>query len=105
MWPKILNRTQGNYLALCHAIDKKIYNPEDIAIDLGDILVTHYQELIKKRYKLNTKPKSGLELIEFIANKNKSFKNFDTIVLRKASDILLQDFRSGITGKISLEFP
>jgi ribosome biogenesis GTPase A len=105
MWPKIEYETDGYLLAASNLIGRNAYEESEVAAFLGDLLMERYPSLVKQRYKSATDEIDGVSLIEAIA-KQRGFRirgqEFD---LEKAAMTLLQDYRSGTLGRISLETP
>jgi ribosome biogenesis GTPase A len=99
MWPKIDNEFDGYLLAANYAIGKNAYFEEEVAEYLGNILIKNYPSLLTSRYQLEDYPKDGITLLEWIARK-KTMLN-----LERAATILLNDYRQGLLGQISLEMP
>ena len=105
MWPKIRYPSDGDLLAANNNIGKNAYFEEEVAEKLGSILLSGYPQLLKVRYKLESLDIDGLSLLEWIARK-KGFplKNY-LIDFERASTTLLNDYRQGSLGRISLETP
>ncbi len=105
MWPKIEYALDGYLLAANNNIGKNAYHEEDVAIQLGEILLKQYPELLKNRFEAKELTFDSVELLEFIARKkNFPLKN-DLLDLEKAAIVLLNDYRQGYLGKISIESP
>ena len=105
MWPKIEHAHDGYLLAANNNIGKNAYDDEDVAIELGKILLQQYPKLLKTRYEAKELTFDSIELLEFIAKK----KNFPLKKhlpdIERAATILLNDYRQGLLGRISLETP
>ncbi len=105
MWPKIEHDSDGMMLAASHAIGRNAVIDEEVATFLGDILLTRYPAMVAARYKIDVAGMDGADLIEAVA-KRRSFRlkggEYD---FEKASLTLLQDYRDGTIGRISLETP
>ena len=105
MWPKIAYESDGYLLAASNLIGRNAYHESEVAAFLGDLLMERYPALVKQRYKSANGEMDGVALIEAIAQQ-RGFrirgKEFD---LEKAAMTLLQDFRTGTLGRISLETP
>ena len=67
------------------------------------ILIKHYPENIKKRYKLDNLEYTEIEIMEQIGFKRGSIITGGKVCLEKTANIILDDFRSGKIGKITLE--
>ena len=105
MWPRIEHEHDGYLLATNNNIGKNAYNEEDVAIELGAILLEQYPELLKTRYEVKELTFDSIELLEFIAKKkNFPLRNHLTDI-EQAAIVLLNDYRQGYLGKISIESP
>ena len=105
MWPKIEHSHDGYLLATNNNIGKNAYNEEDVAIELGAILLKQYPELLKTRYEAKELTLDPIELLEFIAKKKNLPLRNHLPDLEKAAIVLLNDYRHGLLGRISLETP
>lgn len=111
MWPKIEHDSDGYMLAASHSIGRNAVIEEEVAAFLGDILLARYPALVGKRYGIPASSSfaeevgDGHRLIEAIA-KRRGFRikggEYD---FEKAALTLLQDYRDGTLGRISLETP
>ena len=105
MWPKIRYPSDGDLLAANNNIGKNAYYEEEVAEKLGNIILEAYPALIKARYKLEDLKMDAIQLLEWIAKK-KGFplKNHGAD-LERAASTLLNDYRQGLLGRMSLETP
>ena len=94
-----------NELATNNNIGKNAYNEEDVAIELGAILLKQYPELLKTRYEVKELTFDSIELLDFIAKKKNFPLRNHLPDLEKAAIVLLNDYRHGLLGRISLETP
>lgn len=105
MWPKIEHDSDGLMLAASHAIGRNAVIDEEVATFLGDLLLERYPALVAARYKFDVAGLDGAALVEAIA-KRRGYKlkggDYD---LEKAALTLLQDYRDGALGRVSLETP
>ncbi|MCL2590618.1 MAG: ribosome biogenesis GTPase YlqF [Betaproteobacteria bacterium] len=105
MWPKIEHDTDGFMLAASHAIGRNAVVDEEVAVNLGSILLAHYPALIETRYGADTAGSDGEGLLEHIAHKRGCVRKGGGLDLEKAAIIFLTDYRTGALGRISLETP
>ena len=105
MWPKIQYPSDGYMLAASHAIGTNEVMEEEVAAFLGDILITRYPTLLTARYGFALDGMDGQRLIEAVAKRRGCLIKGGGLDLEKASLILLDDYRSGTLGRISLETP
>ena len=105
MWPKISDAHDGYLLAANNAIGKNAYQEDDVAIELGEILLKKYPELLKGRFDIDDLGVDSIKLLEFIATKKNFPLRNHVIDIEKAAIVLLNDYRQGYLGRISLESP
>ena len=105
MWPKIEHEHDGYLLAANNNIGKNAYHEEDVAIELGDFLLIQYPALLKKRFNISETIIDSIKLLEFIAKGKKFPLRSHLLDLEKAATVLLNDYRHGLLGRISLESP
>ena len=105
MWPKIEHDSDGYMLAASHAIGRNAVIDEEVATYLADLLLARYPALLVARYKCDVAGMDGVALIEAIA-RGRGYRGKGGVAdLEKASLTLLQDYRDGVLGRISLETP
>ncbi len=105
MWPKIEYESDGYMLAASHAIGTNEVMEEEVAAFLGDILLARYPALLAARYGFPLEGLDGPALVEAVAKRRGCLVKGGGLDLEKAALILLDDYRSGTLGKISLETP
>ncbi|MBD5465269.1 MAG: ribosome biogenesis GTPase YlqF [Lachnospiraceae bacterium] len=102
LWPKFEDQEVGLKLAMIGSMNDEILNTEELAISLITYLQEHYQGLLEKRYQvLSEEP---IKILEEIGEKRKCFLKGEQLDYRKTSNLIVDDFRSGRLGKITLEF-
>ncbi|MSQ80987.1 MAG: ribosome biogenesis GTPase YlqF [Candidatus Methylopumilus sp.] len=105
MWPKIHYELDSYLLASNYAIGKNAYFEEEVAEKLGSILLELYPTLLESRYKLENLNIDSIALLEWIAKKKGFPLKNHGVDLERASATLLNDYRQGSLGRISLESP
>ena len=106
--PKFEDDLVGKKLAFLGSIKDNILDIEYLATELLNFLFDNYKELVVNRYKINEKEidfESPYGLLEYIGKKRGMFVSGGEINLERASMAVLDEFRSGKIGKISLEVP
>ena len=88
-----------------HAIGTNEVMEEEVAAFLGDILIARYPALLTARYGFALQGMDGPRLIEAVAKRRGCLIKGGGLDLEKASLILLDDYRSGTLGRISMETP
>lgn len=105
MWPKIEHDSDGFMLAASHAVGRNAIIDEEVASFLGDILVADYPNLLVNRYGFSVEGLDGVGVVEAVAKRRGYLLKGGVPDLEKAALMLLQDYRTGALGRISLESP
>ena len=112
LWPKFEDQKVGLLLAMLGSINDEILNREELAAELLKLMKIRYPEAIKERYGMpsaedfmkeeNTDSAAMLEKVAEVRSCLMKGGEFD---LAKAAGIVIDDFRSGRLGRITLEVP
>jgi ribosome biogenesis GTPase A len=105
MWPKIEHDSDGLMLAASHAIGRNAVIDEEVATFLADLLLARYPTLLTARYGFAVENMDGADVIAAIAQKRGYRIKGGDPDLEKTALMLLQDYRTGALGRISLETP
>ena len=92
-------------LAASHAVGVNALIEEEVAAFLGDVLLARYPEYLAARYKMPVEGLDGIGLTEMIARKRGLKIRGGEPDIEKGAHTLLQDYRSGAIGRVSLETP
>lgn len=103
LWPKFEDQKVGLYLAFIGSINDNILNQEELAMELLKFLLVNYPDALKERYQIAGEDEVGA--LTQIARIRACLSKGGEFDLPKAAAILLDDFRSGKLGRITLEFP
>lgn len=105
LWPKFDNPTVGERLAFTGAIKDEIIDTETLACRLLEILRGGYAELLARRYRLENdiSSLSGNQLLEQVGRKRGMLVSGGEVDTERASVMLLDEFRAGKIGRITLE--
>lgn len=117
LWPKFEDQNVGVRLALVGSIRDEILDEEDLARRLLDILLRRYPSLLRDRYFVSDDAKDAVEipeqseyndrelheiLVQIAAVRNLLRSGAEPDPVR-AAHLLLDDFRSGRIGRITLD--
>ncbi len=105
LWPRLSPEACGYRLAVTGAIRSSVLDFEDVALFEAEYLLRAYPELVMARYGFDQLPADGLALMDSIAGKRRFFGRGGIPDLHKVSEVLLNEFRAGTLGRISLETP
>jgi len=105
LWPKLSPAACGYRLAISGAIRSAVIEFEDVALFAADYLLDAYTDQVLERYGFDERPEDGLALMDGIAAKRRFLRKGGVPDLHKVSEVLLNEFRSGKLGRMSLETP
>ena len=105
LWPRIEHENFGYRLAVTGAIKETATDNTDVAFATAEYLINAYPQRLVDRYGLEEPPTAELELIEAIGRLRGCLRSGGDVLLEKASNILISEFRSGLLGPITLESP
>lgn len=105
LWPKIEEDLMGIKLACSGAIKDEVLNVEDICFHLIKMLLVDYKKLFFERYKLEDGQEDIVEIMTSIGRKRGCLIKGNEVDLEKASRLIVDEFRKGLIGKITLEKP
>lgn len=103
LWPKFEDQKVGLKLAFIGSIKDEIMNLEELAAELIGFLNKSYPGTLEAKYEIKEKEDNYVCLAEIAENRHCLVRGneYDT---QKAALLLLDDFRNGRLGKITLEF-
>ena len=104
LWPKFEDQTVGLKLALIGSIKDEILNVDELAIELIKILIERYPGTLNSRYEVDESAEITDIIYGVAANRNCIQKGGEADY-SKAAALVLDDFRSGKLGNITLESP
>jgi ribosome biogenesis GTPase A len=90
-------------LAATHGIGRAAYEDEDVAVYLAEYLVRQYAALLTKRFGPLPAHCDGHGLLEGIAKVRCLARKAGGLDIARAATTLLNEFRSGALGPISIE--
>ena len=105
MWPKIEHQSDGLMLAASHAIGRNAVIDEEVAVFLAGLLLDRYPALLSARYGFSVDGVDAVAVVEGVAKRRALVMRGGALDFEKASMVLLQDYRDGKLGRISLETP
>lgn len=105
LWPKFEDPEVGLNLAFTGAIKDEIMDIEELAYRLLERLKDEYSDRLMARYKLDSVPEDVMDLLDAIGRKRGMVVSGGNIDYNRLSVMLLDEFRGGKLGKITLEKP
>ena len=104
LWPKFDSEIVGRNLALIGSMNDEVINIEDLAFEAVTFLKNNYSGNLSERYGVD-EDEETLEIMDAIAAKRGCLKRGAMTDYEKLAGIILDDFRSGRIGRITLEKP
>ena len=102
LWPKFEDQPVGMRLAFIGSMNDEILIPDELACDLIGAIKELYPKAFQERYEADPAGKP-IEILEAVAGSRKCYAKGEQLDLGKAAGILIDDFRSGKLGRITLE--
>ena len=106
LWPKFESEQVGLSLAWTGAINDNILDIELVAARLLERLRELYPNAIEERYKFTPDPEApGYELLEQVGRKRGFLVSGGEVNTERMAHVLLDEFRAGKLGRVTLERP
>lgn len=106
LWPKFDDPIVGDRLAFIGSVKDAVLDVETMAVRLIDVLREGYPDRLAERYKLdNISDLQSWEILEAIGRKRGMLISGGEVNTERASVMLLDEYRGGKLGKITMEFP
>lgn len=103
LWPRFEDQQVGLHLALIGSINDQILNKDELACELISLLEKDYPQVVKDRFGIENVEEDRVKVLEEIARSRACLMKGGELDLARASALLLDDFRAGKLGRISLE--
>ena len=104
LWPKFEDQTVGLRLAFIGSIKDEILNLEELAAELIKFLNKNYIGTLSQKYDI-VEYEDAYQCLSEIAKSRHCLLKGNELDISKAAILLMDDFRNGRLGKITLEFP
>lgn len=104
LWPKFEDQRVGLHLALIGSIKDEILNTDGLALELIGILTASYPGSLALRYGIEETGKAE-EVLRAIAEARNCLGRGNELDYSKAAAIIVDEFRSGRTGRFTIEMP
>ena len=104
LWPKFEDDTVGMHLAFIGSINDEILQKVELSYGLIEFLKLNYPKSLSDRYQVEEEMKAS-DILELIAKKRGCLLKGNELNYEKAAGILLEEFRNGKLGRISIEQP
>ena len=107
LWPKFESEEVGRNLALIGSMNDEILQMTELAADLIAYLLKYYRTELAERYSMEDMDNmtTPLMVLTHVCEMRKCYKKGQEADYEKASAIVMDDFRSGRIGRITLELP
>lgn len=104
LWPKFESEEVGMRLAMIGSMNDEILQMTELATQLLSYLLVHYRQALFERYQVKEAAEiTPVQMLSLICESRKCYKKGQEPDLEKAAALLMDDFRSGRIGRITLE--
>lgn len=108
LWPKFEDPIVGEHLAFTGAVRDEILDLEGLAGHLLELLMELYPDAVNSRYKTDLSPEDrlpGHEILERVGRKRGMLISGGEVNTERAAITVLDEYRGGKLGRITLERP
>lgn len=105
LWPKFEDQQVGVKLAMIGSINDQILNKDELACELIRFLNSYYPQALSERFSLEDGKGQPEHILEEIARARACLMKGGELDVSRAAALLLDDFRAGKLGRITLEEP
>lgn len=107
LWPKIESRQTSRNLCLLGAVSDELLDTEELAMLLLQQTIGRYAGLYQERYHVSQEELSGspAEILEAIGRRRGFLRSGARVDDERTAAMLIDEFRQGKLGRISLEEP
>ena len=106
LWPKFDDKAVGDRLAFIGSVKDEVLDSETLALRLIEVLKDVYSSRLEERFKISGfEDKESYEVLEMIGRKRGMLISGGEINYERASVMLLDEYRGGKLGRLTLEFP
>ena len=106
LWPKFEDKAVGDKLAFIGSVKDEVIDTETLAMRLIGVLKNGYSDRLTERFKITDfQDKEDYEILEMIGRKRGMLISGGEIDYERASVMLLDEYRGGKLGRLSLDFP
>ena len=104
LWPRFEDQTVGLRLAFIGSIKDEILNTEELAAEMIQFMKKYYRGVLAEKYAI-IESDDPYQCLADIAKSRHCLLRGNELDMAKAAILLVDDFRSGRLGRITLEFP
>lgn len=105
LWPKMDDQTVAFKLAITGAVPEEVYDKEHIVDQLLTLIREDYGFMLTERYGLSEIASDNTDLLSAVGRSRGCLRSGGLIDFDKARSILLNEFRSGKLGRVTLDQP
>ena len=104
LWPKFEDQTVGQHLAFIGSIKDELIQSVDLALDLIEFLIPEYPGVLAEHYQ-GQEGSDSVEVLKELAENRGCIQKGNELNYDKAAFLLLDDFRNGRLGNLTIERP
>lgn len=104
LWPRFENQAVGERLAMIGSINDEILHADELAVAIIKYMQKEYPGLLEKRYEIE-QTEDVYEFLKAVCESRHCYLKGQEPDIARASKMIIEDFRSGKSGQITLEHP
>ncbi|MBP3603555.1 MAG: ribosome biogenesis GTPase YlqF [Lachnospiraceae bacterium] len=104
LWPRFESQKVGERLAMIGSINDEILHMDELAIATVSYIQKNYIGFIEKRYNVE-ETEDGYDMLKAVCKSRGCYLKGEEPDIMRAAGLVMEDFRSGKIGKITLECP
>lgn len=104
LWPKFEDQKVGERLAAIGSVNDEILHMDELAVLVISYLQKEYPKLLEERYQISLS-EDAYQTLQQICIVRRCFQKGEEPDIDRAAGMVLEDFRSGKIGRITLEHP
>ncbi len=104
LWPRFENQAVGERLAMIGSMNDEILHADELAVAIIRYMQKEYPGVLEKRYEIE-QTEDVYEFLKAICESRHCYLKGQEPDMERASKMIIEDFRSGKIGMITLEHP
>ncbi len=104
LWPRFENQAVGERLAMIGSINDEILHADELAVAIIRYMQKEYPGLLEQRYEIE-QTEDVYEFMKAVCESRHCYKKGQEPDIERAAKMIIEDFRSGKSGKVTLEHP
>ena len=105
LWPRFEDQEVGMKLALIGSMNDELLNLDELSLKLISFLKEAYPGALADRYQISEEREQAADILKEIAENRNCIRAGGELDYSKAASLVIDEFRGGVIGRITLEWP